>query len=450
MIMKNKDSSEEVNRHLRNMRLHLKQKQPDLLLEDIRAFNKHKTSSDVHDDAYEKYDRLEPRMIQFLFKHLPLEQFMAIHEEELFHPLEIYEALDAISESISIDQLFSLVERLEFPSENFAENLFRKLVEDPHESTTRKLEEWIQRGCAREAEEGRSFSQHQKTMSSFRYVRWMPDDQGLSEAVSVLAQRRDPLARKLTADYLLTLPWGPDRRATSVLIGTLFEEKSERNRKLIKQALDQYTAPGELRLMLLRQYEEYGVQAALKKSVQDLSRVQSDDERFSYLNSLWSTLEESEERGVAVDIEDLGRTMESLRTDNWSFLSRGHLGVILSKKFHNTSPAKVSNVFERWAIDLILAFERMRLDHMGCLISIPVLFGAGYLFLFLLNFLINKPAPALSFVDDIALILWIVTAALTSRTHFSGNESISQKFWMALIFWVTPLCFLSVSVAIRV
>lgn len=47
--------------------------------------------------------------------------------------------------------------------------------------------------------------------------------------------------------------------------------------------------------------------------------------------------------------------------------------------------------------------------------------------------------------DYAALILWVVVAALTSRTYFSGHETL----WMAAFFLGAPVFFLLVSILLR-
>ena len=93
----------------------------------------------------------------------------------------------------------------------------------------------------------------------------------------------------------------------------------------------------------------------------------------------------------------------------------------------------MSNFFERLAVQMIRAFEAVRLDHMGCMFSLPILLGLGYLYLFLLNHLVHEPVRY-AYADDIALVAWLIVAGMTSHTHFSGHETMKDKLGITLLY----------------
>ncbi|MFC1896486.1 hypothetical protein ACFL0Q_07510 [Thermodesulfobacteriota bacterium] len=443
-------SSEEMSELVTNAERHLTHRQAEQLLAELRVLAKHTIYSDVHEGIYERHENLKPGAVKLLFEELPFEHFVEMSTEDLFSPSEIWEVLDTIHEGVSADQILDLSDEMGFPSEQYASHIFRKLVHDPRESTTRRLAERIDQLAMAEAEEGASMSTHRKTISTFRYLRWMPDDKGLSETVHILGLRGDEPSRELKRKYLLTLPWGEDRSATSALLQAISGEKSDDNRALLREALERHARPSELRLTLLRAYMEYDSVFALKTAVSDLSRTSSDDGRIEYIDWFWSQLEKATQEGDARELRTVGDHLAGLSTGGWSFLSRGYLGILITRMFPELSPGRVSNTFERCSMRFIGIFEIARLDHMGCMVSLPVLLGVGYLLLWLLDLVVGKPRQGMSLADDICVVAWIISAGLTSRTHFSGHETLAQRFSMAMVFFGTFLAFVGISIAIRI
>jgi hypothetical protein len=181
----------------------------------------------------------------------------------------------------------------------------------------------------------------------------------------------------------------------------------------------------------------------------DLAGADSDDERFAYLQGLEGFLGAIKEKALGVDLAMVRGRIEALDTRRWSFLVRGYLGGLLGKHFAGGKPGRVSGILDRASVRLVRAFEIARLDHMGCVISLPICVGAFFLVRFLLNLALGKPKGTPAVAELSVFIVWMIVLGLTSSTHFSGHESRRSKFAMALVFWGSLLLLLGTAVGIR-
>ena len=229
----------EIDLLVQRLEGHLHNREIAELFNAVRALSECTIYSDC--DTYRQWNSLKPEVIRCLFRGIPLSQYAELPTGFNLYTFDVHQALDAISEEVTEEQILALVERFGLPNENTAPALFRKLTDSPEESVTRWLQKWIEERLPAEQASGAELSQHLKTVSTFRYVRWLPDDKGLSGAVSILAQRSDPLSQELRGEYLLSLPWGEDRLATAALLAGLTKSKNEANQELLRQALAQYS-----------------------------------------------------------------------------------------------------------------------------------------------------------------------------------------------------------------
>ncbi len=406
--------------------------------------------SDRHHSAYTRLRTLKPRAVRALHIAADVDLLLEAVREEWVYSFEVWAALDPCSATLPIDDVVALAAVVGVPSEAQAPELVQALVQHPDDTVTSWLEALIDEKCGNERDGGGSFTRHTRAMSTFRFIRWHPDDGGLAHAVAILVGRRDARAVELTARYARSLPWGEDRRATHVLFGMLSISDHGGDRDLIRDALGRHRAPGALRLLLLGAFGEFDADAALAAAVSDLTGDLEDEGRIAYLDWLAGALAEIQERGLPMDRDELVRCVEALDTRRWTVLARGHLGVILGSRLSEADPNTVSARYDRGLLRLIQAFSVARLDHMGCMISLPVLFGLGELILLLLDVAIGTgpPRPG-ALVDDAALVAWLFIAAATSHTHFSGNETLRSRLWGAVAYFGTLAAFLVVAVMLR-
>jgi hypothetical protein len=289
-----------------------------------------------------------------------------------------------------------------------------------------------------------------KTMASFQYIRWGPDDGRLSSAVALLAERTDPHSVRLTEEFLLTLPWGGDRQATWALVEALDRRRCPSNKSLIARGLEAHRVPGTTRLVLFTAYGEYEPQAVLMMAAADLKVAETEDTRFAYIDFLQRAIIESGERRLAVDFAALASGLSDTATSRWSFLSRGCLGLVLRHELRNRQESgQVSSVVDRAAVRFERAFERVRIDHMAGCMLLPVIAIAAFGLIALLGLVLGAPPAGLAWTNFVMPVVLLTGLSVTMHTHFSGNESMKQRFILSLIFWGAILLYVLVPIVIR-
>jgi len=398
-------------------------------------------------EAYEKLQELQPQAIRFLYGKLPFERLLELPDRTDLSGYEILWALEPLAAEVSLDQLVALSERFTVPGPGGSPNLLRRLAEAPEPWVTEWLERRIEAALPAEREDGVELSSHLARMANFRYIRWMPDDGGLSDAVRILAQRSEARAEELTGRYLSTLPWGEDRQATRALLSGLMEKATASGRLMLQQALEQHRGPGPLRQMLLTAYAEYEPQDALIRALRDLEQVPSEEVRESYLETLGSLTEQVKASGPGH--EELATTLRELNTRGWSFLSRGYLGVLIDLDLPELPYPQGVGRANRLAAWVAQFFSRLRLDHMDWLPAVPALVAGGYLFLLVLWLTLGPPPERLRKFDDTALFVWIGVALVTSRTHFAAREGLGARFRMGVAYFGSLLAFVITAIVIR-
>ena len=169
---------------------------------------------------------------------------------------------------------------------------------------------------------------------------------------------------------------------------------------------------------------------------------------MAYIEWTGAVLRDVKQREIKLDAARFKDELAQLETRGWSIFARGALGAVLAQHLSGIGRDK-SGPVDRAAVGFVRLFELLRLEHMGCVFSIPILIGGGLLLLWLLDLCLGKPhgPPHLS---GLCLITWIIAAGATSHTHFSGNETVRQRFWMGVIYFGSLIGFLAASVLVRV
>ena len=135
---------------------------------------------------------------------------------------------------------------------------------------------------------------------------------------------------------------------------------------------------------------------------------------------------------------------------SWPSLERAYLGERLSCALPGFDPRSVCSALDLARLRLVRAFEVWRVEHMGCAIVLPVAFLIAFLLKMGLD-VIATPNGSLAQKLEFGLIAtWILALAITSHTHFSGRETLKERYRLALVFWgatlSVPIGFIAVAV----
>ena len=447
-----KDSKEKiVIQNLYNLEQHIQEKDVSRVLDDIKVLSEHFIYS-TYKIAYEKNEKLKPKAIRFLYKNLPLSEFVAITEHKYIAKYEIPDALEGLVDKIEAEELLDLIEKLGwcFPSTYWAPELSQKLIDSDNETITQRLQQRIESLAGSEKDAGTSFSDHQKAMSTFRFIQWGPDDNSLTETVYFLAKRKDPMACKLKEFFLLNVPWGEDRSATSSLLKSFKEEGSEENLCIVRKALEKHEKLSMFRLGLLDILSQYNAEEAILIALNDLQKNTDDETRNSYISWMRTEVDKARIRKTTFNAAKIEEALSLIKTSQWSFLTRGIWNAFTNKCLGMPLSKSPKSIMDQFSVRLVRSFNICRLDHMGCGFFIPLLTGLGAGLLWLLSFLIGSPKKELAFLNPVTIAIWIVIWSVTATTHFSGHETPKQQFWMAIAFWGSLLLFLSTAIVIRI
>ncbi len=417
------------------------------VLADLRTLAEHTIYSDTH-ALWQKHQRLRRKAARFLAASLPREEFCDFLKEGLVSEWAVWEGLAKEPELLSTDGLLAVAKVIGLPSYHDTEAVRRRLQEDPDPAITDFMQALIESRVEGEAREGRSAEKHSRTLSTFQ-IKWGVDDKDISTAVEILARRPDEKARELTREYMRTLPWGVDRQASHALVHALDEDRSPRSRSLLEEALEAHTTPSSFRILLLAAFAEYDALDALRRGSRDLGQATTEEQILPYLNWFCGMLDDPNVQVPGSDLASVAEDVARTPTSNWPFVCRGYLADVVMRMHPGCYRSPNATRFDRFAFGLVRAFSRFRLEHMGCVISIPILIGLGFLLMFLLDLTIGKPAEGLGGVDDIAFCVWIVSAAVTSHTHFSGHESLRERFYLAILYFGAILAFVGGALVIR-
>lgn len=380
-------------------------------------------------EVYTRLRKLESRLFEVLLNGMPAREFgTVVTTTKHLYSFRAWEAIEKCENSIDAAALWDIKDSMGFPSSDAYPKLYAKLVAANDESLSIQLVDAIDRIVAEVAPEGSSFLAHQKFMTNFRFIHWLPSDHKLSDHVRLLAARKDVCAKSATRRYLLELPWGKDRRATWELISGLMTREDAETKALLCEALEAHAGPAILRLWLRDGICGNDVGAFLRGLFCDLASSTDDSDRLTLVEQLDSSLSEVASNGSSVDQRDLANEATSIDTSGWSKLIRGYFGVVLHDYLPEADVSRVSTSIERTAIRISRAWERLRGDHLGlgCLVPVVLLMLLTFLGPVALDSILGEPRGA-RLVPHLLLMAWAIWSLGTVRTHFSGNESLRFK-----------------------
>ncbi|WP_153559302.1 hypothetical protein [Roseimaritima sediminicola] len=396
----------------------------------------HRLNDETIYSGNEVYDRLhaiESKLTVVLLQGMKPSEFgKLISDNRHLFAYKVWEAIEGIHDRISVGTLWEIKDFMGFPSPNSCPKLHSMLAEADGEEISKQLIETIDRLASAEAAEGTNQSNHEKTMSAFRFVRWSPSDGGLSDCVRLLAMRPDNDAQLACRRYLMSLPWGAERQATLALLDGMVARPQTNNREIFKEALATHDGPASLRTWLWAAIGETSPDECLLGVIADLAAAEKDSDRNTFIAYLDSAMSQARQERISYPREAVASVAESVDTANWPRITRGYYGTLLNTHLPAADASRVSGRIERCAVSLARIWEVVRLDHMGCFIPLALMITMGWLAQFCLDKLLGKPDSG-SWLPVAFFWAWIAWALVNVRTHFSGHETITGKAFAGLI-----------------
>jgi hypothetical protein len=392
--------------------------------------------------AYEQRERffaLQGPLLDLLLKELGPDPVLEKVDLALFQPARVYHAFNRWSRKLSRDHILTLVNRIGPPPDKAGTALKRVLVTDPDPAVTLALDRIIRQRSTRVREQGSSYTDHLKTLSTFQYVHWGLPEEGLGSLIGLMAQRPDAEAANMLRTYLAELPWGEDREATVLLLNHLAEARTPENETALNRALTLHPDPSRFRLFLWWALQEYNTIQGVKGLLADLDRIQDADLQMACVNLLDARLKRAAaEPDLDIAPDEWVDDLAGLKLEAWDRASRGFLDRVVRNHGPKARVGGVSSL-DQWVFRLVAAFDRRRLEHMGGLVKLVFLGGAALGVSWLLDWLILPLRWPWTLVDWVGIGLWLLALTATAHTHFSGHETLPQQTRMALVFWGTAV-----------
>ncbi len=391
---------------------------------------------EIYSDAEQA---LLPQALEFLYRSAPLEVFLGLTDSRHVFASDLIKVLDRHAGELDTDQIIQSARALGLPRPGRGDRLCQAIVRRDDPRFTRWLREWIDHAAREQHEGSPGFSQHAKLMSGFRYLRWMPKDGDLANAVALLAKRSDLEAHEILKDLLRHLPWPPDRHASLCLLEYFSERDDHETRALLEDCLERHAEPSSFRILLLAAYGDLEPARVVELALRDRGKDMADSLASDYVSWLTRALAELPGRGIRLDRSRIETLLSEVRCARWPSLDRAVLGEGLARAVPGFEPSSLSSRADRFRLGLVRGFEICRVEHMGCALVLPLAFGLAWLFKKGLDVLMTPAAPLAHKIEYGLIGLWIFALAITSHTHFSGHETLRGRYHLALIFWGATL-----------
>jgi hypothetical protein len=405
------------------------------------------SGNEVYDRFYKK---IRNEMIIVLFETINITEFCQLFiDSNKIYSSNIWEALETIADRISFDTLWIMKDYYGFPSYPWTPKLYTILSNEPDIKISEELINNIERLANCESQAGTNYSEHQSRMSVFKYIRLNPNDGGLSDIVRLLGTRKDPVARAACKKYLLELPWGTDRMATTSLLEGMSKQCDFEQQELFKHALSVHKKPIMLRLWIWRALFYTNPTETLLGVMNDFTDYKKSEDLILLIDFLGNFFQYLQIEKKEFNEELIIDAAEKVNTARWSFIVRGYYGVMLKTMLPKSNYRNKSSVLDRSLIFIANIWDKIQLDHMGCAVPFLLMLGVMLFFLKGLDFLIGKAPENLSPLPFALFGAWIIWAIINVQTHFSGQKSLGQKFCAVLIYFGTLISAIVISVLIR-
>jgi hypothetical protein len=423
------------------MKLHLLQ-----LKDSTVSYNLRKES--IKDGVYRFDGELSLRSMKILkifHRRLLFDELIDIMKEGIFSQEDIEKFCSEISPSLRNDQLFSLIKHKEIiglaPITNPSGIVF-ELIQRRDPLIRSKLIEEIKNKTEEMGQDKNivPYSQYHDFWSSFSFICLAPEGTDLSYYLEILFNFNDLENKDFFIDLLKKLPWGEDSWPTVKLIDLLSKSDDSDYHQAIKDCLKIRFRQTPGRLYLIEGIYNFSKDEVVNLLLKELISVVNEDYRTRVLSMLKSLLEK--EPGLLTDTEETMRIIKSIKADKWTSFEKVFFERLIKKTFKSPISLNISGISDKIQNILVQSFLRVRIDHMGCGLVLPLLFVVGYLVIVGMDLIFGKPSNHLIIYTEFGLLLlWVVVVGVTSTTHFSGSEkskdltSMAQVYWLSFFAW---------------
>ncbi len=410
----------------------------------------HETFIYSGNEVYDRFGKVKTKMIAVLFETVDITEFCQLFlNSNKIYPSDIWAALETIVDKVSFDALWTVKDYYGLPGSIWTPKLYALLSDEPNVEISKELIDAIERLAVHESQAGTKFSEHEARMSTFRYIRWLPSDGGLSDVVRLLGSRHDPVSLAACEKYLRKPPWGADRGATVSLLDGISKGKSAEHLALLRHTLSFHQEPLMLRMWIWRALFYIDPTEAVLGVMKDFDRYKKSDDLILLIEFLGNLLHNLRTEKKEFDEDRVIVAAENVNTSRWSFVASGYYGTMLRILLPKSDYRKKSGPSGRGFVAVSRIWDWIQIDHMGCAGPLLWMFGITFFFLWGLDFLLGRPSEGTIYIPSALFAAWIFWAIVNIQTHFSGQKTIVQKFFAVVIYFGTLISAIAASIIIR-
>lgn len=303
--------------------------------------------------------------------------------------------------------------------------------------TNENIDDYLFSYIERESEKIRkkpsSFINNILGQSAFKLITLAPTGNNITAPLKILIKRNTPENKKRLLLLFNRLPWGDDSYPTLILTELFAKSNDADYHNALRERLKTSNSE-ELTLIIIYGLYKINKIEAVNTLIGRLKDPLKNKMRQLYMITLdnWLSLFNENER------EEISKEFDFPDISSWNGLYKAYLDRIIKKHKIPTIVKKFANSKDLFAYIVTKAFEKVRIDHIGCSLTIPIFFGVWWVIMFALDKILGKPEKWLINIEYATVFLWLLVVIITSTTHFKGFETLedlynnAKKYWLAL------------------
>ncbi len=418
-----------------------------------------------------------PNILNIFHKTLnfsELMKIMKIFRYRIYSTDEIINFLTEIASQLKTEELFEILDNLKLDIFLMAEDrsgIYKEFIERDDISIRDGLVGRIDQKILELTKKNDNvpYSAHQRFWSTFSHIQLKPGGTAVVELMQILMARKDEGNKAYFLKLFEELPFGEDSFVTKGLIELFSEQSDSDYREAIRKGLNKYDKISPMRFYLLDGLYNLSKKDFLECILKDLTKDASEDDRLRLLKGgLEPVLKEIDKNSIDISSNGHYRVattknenlsslhdshinmLKNLQVRSWDFFSRCYLDEILKKYLPSSLSYSFASTGDRLLYGMTKAFLKVRIDHMGCGCILPVLLIIAYTVNIILDMALGRPDIYwMKLAEIITILLWIFTVGGTSRTHFSGQDTLQDCRNMAICYWFTTFLWIATTIAVH-